>query len=55
MARRDGGLQASPSLGSWHAIVVALVFSGLNVFGIINREVTEADIDAHLARKSTSN
>ena len=34
------------------AIAVALVFSGLNAFGIINREVTEADIDAHLARKN---
>ena len=34
------------------AIAVALVFSGLNAFGIINREVTEEDIDAHLARKN---
>jgi membrane protein YdbS with pleckstrin-like domain len=34
------------------AIAVALVFSGLNAFGVINREVTEGDIDAHLARKN---
>ena len=38
--------------GPLMAIAVALVFSGLNAFGIINREVTEADIDAHLARKN---
>jgi 4-hydroxybenzoate polyprenyltransferase len=34
------------------AILVALVFSGLNAYGVINREVTESDIDAHLARKN---
>jgi membrane protein YdbS with pleckstrin-like domain len=34
------------------AILVALVFSGLSAFGVINREVTESDIDAHLARKN---
>lgn len=34
------------------AFVLAIVFQGLNAFGIINREVTEADIDAHLARKN---
>ena len=34
------------------AILVALIFSGLSAFGVINREVTESDIDAHLARKN---
>jgi len=34
------------------AILAALVFSGLNAFGVLNREVTESDIDAHLARKN---
>jgi membrane protein YdbS with pleckstrin-like domain len=34
------------------AFVLAIVFSGLNAFGVLNREVTEADIDAHLARKN---
>lgn len=34
------------------AFVLAIVFSGLNAFGILNREVTEEDIDAHLARKN---
>jgi 4-hydroxybenzoate polyprenyltransferase len=34
------------------AILVALTFSGLSAFGVINREVTESDIDAHLARKN---
>ena len=32
--------------------VIAIVFSGLNAFGVINREVTDADIDAELARKN---
>ena len=32
--------------------VVAILFSGLNAFGVINREVTEGDIDAELARKN---
>ncbi len=34
------------------AFLVAIVFSALNAFGVINREVTESDIDAHLARKN---
>jgi 4-hydroxybenzoate polyprenyltransferase len=34
------------------AILVSLVFSGLSAFGVINRDVTESDIDAHLARKN---
>lgn len=34
------------------AFVVAIVFSGLNAFGVINREVTERDIDAHLAKRN---
>ena len=34
------------------AFALAIVFQGLNAFGILNREVTEADIDAHLARKN---
>ena len=32
--------------------VIAILFSGLNAFGVINREVTERDIDAELARKN---
>ena len=32
--------------------VIAIVFSGLNAFGVINREVTDADIDAELSRKN---
>lgn len=30
---------------------VALVFSGLNAFGVLNRDVTESDIDAELAKR----
>lgn len=37
------------------AFLVALVFSALNAFGVINREVTDGDIDAELNRtKRTS-
>ena len=32
--------------------VIAILFSGLNAFGVINREVTDADIDAELSRKN---
>jgi hypothetical protein len=39
---------AWPLLG----FVLAIVFSGLNAFGVLNREVTESDIDAHLAKKN---
>jgi uncharacterized membrane protein len=31
---------------------LAIIFSGLNAFGIMNRDVTEGDIDAELARKN---
>ncbi|MFC5503212.1 2TM domain-containing protein [Lysinimonas soli] len=31
---------------------IATVFGALNAFGIINREVTEADIDAELERRN---
>lgn len=29
---------------------IAIVFSGLNAFGVINREVTDGDVDAELER-----
>ncbi len=32
--------------------VIAILFSGLNAFGVINRDVSESDIDAELARKN---
>ncbi len=32
--------------------VIAILFTGLNAFGVINREVTEGDIDAELARRN---
>ncbi len=35
-----------PSLG----FAIAIVFSGLNAYGVLNRDVTESDIDAELER-----
>jgi hypothetical protein len=35
-----------PSIG----FAIAIVFSGLNAFGLLNRDVTENDIDAELDR-----
>lgn len=32
------------------AFAIAIVFSGLNAFGVLNRDVTESDIDAELER-----
>ncbi len=32
--------------------VIAILFTGLNAFGVINRKVTEGDIDAELARRN---
>ncbi len=36
------------------AFAVAILFSGLNAFGVLNRDVTEGDIDAELARKKST-
>jgi hypothetical protein len=35
-----------PSIG----FAIAIVFSGLNAYGVLNRDVTENDIDAELDR-----
>jgi len=31
---------------------IAAIFSGLNAFGVLNRDVTESDIDAELQRRN---
>jgi hypothetical protein len=35
-----------PSIG----FAIAIIFSGLNAFGLLNRDVTDGDIDAELDR-----
>lgn len=37
------------------AFVVALVFSGLDAYGITRRHITESDVDAEIARMNRRN